>query len=272
MRNRNRLAAILAACSALLLAVSIAFFALTPGAWQSLASSEGLSGLLQTTAEAPDAASKGDSVAADTADDVAGESADGAADDAAAGENDSADESKAAGADRAGGDEAGSAKSAAAPKKTGSSQAGGSSSSKGKGSKGSSGTKRTKKSDSDGVKKSDSKNTSSSSSSRPAKKSTVTVSVSVSSSAVGSPVASSGTYTFKKGATAYDALCALGLSVNARSSAYGVYVAAIGGLAEKEHGSGSGWMYAVNGSEPSYSAGSYELADGDSVSWYYVTG
>ncbi len=38
-------------------------------------------------------------------------------------------------------------------------------------------------------------------------------------------------------------LCALGLSVNAHGSSYGTYVAAIGGLAEKEHGGTSGWMY-----------------------------
>ena len=52
----------------------------------------------------------------------------------------------------------------------------------------------------------------------------------------------------------------------------GVYFAAIGGLAEKEHGATSGWMYAVNGVKPSKSAGSYVLHDGDTVSWGYVTG
>ncbi len=71
----------------------------------------------------------------------------------------------------------------------------------------------------------------------------VTVTVSVTSSAVGNPVSSSGTFTFNEGATVYDALCALGLSVNAHGSSFGTYVAAIGGLAEKEHGGTSGWMY-----------------------------
>ena len=89
---------------------------------------------------------------------------------------------------------------------------------------------------------------------------------------MGSPVSASGTYTFDKGATAYDALCALGLSVNASNTSMGIYVAAIGGLAEKEHGATSGWMYSVNGVAPNYSAGGYKLQDGDSVSWYYVTG
>ena len=100
----------------------------------------------------------------------------------------------------------------------------------------------------------------------------VTVTVSVTSSAVGNPVSSSGAFTFNEGATAYDALCALGLSVNAHGSPYGTYVAAIGGLAEKEHGGTSGWMYSVNGVAPNTACSNYVLHNGDSVVWYYVTG
>lgn len=100
----------------------------------------------------------------------------------------------------------------------------------------------------------------------------VTVTVSVTSSAVGNPVSSGGTFTFNKGATAYDALCALGLSVNAHGSSYGTYVAAIGGLAEKEHGGTSGWMYSVNGVAPNTACSNYVLSNGDRVVWYYVTG
>lgn len=100
----------------------------------------------------------------------------------------------------------------------------------------------------------------------------VTVSVTVTSSAVGSPVSASGSFTFNKGATVYDALCALGLSVNAHGSSYGTYVAAIGGLAEKEHGGKSGWMYSVNGSTPMVACSGYKLSNGDKVVWYYVTG
>lgn len=100
----------------------------------------------------------------------------------------------------------------------------------------------------------------------------VTVTVSVTSSAVGNPVSSSGTFTFNEGATVYDALCALGLSVNAHGSSYGTYVAGIGGLAEKEHGSTSGWMYSVNGVTPNTACSNYVLSNGDSVVWYYVTG
>ena len=100
----------------------------------------------------------------------------------------------------------------------------------------------------------------------------VTVAVSVTSSAVGNPVSSGGTFTFNEGATVYDALCALGLSVNAHGSSYGTYVAAIGGLAEKEHGGTSGWMYSVNGVTPNTACSNYILKNGDTVVWYYVTG
>lgn len=101
---------------------------------------------------------------------------------------------------------------------------------------------------------------------------TVTVYVSVSSSAVGNPVSGGGTFTFNQGATVYDALCACGLSMNASNTGYGIYVSAIGGLAEKEHGGHSGWMYSVNGAVPMMACSNYVLSNGDSVSWYYVTG
>lgn len=100
--------------------------------------------------------------------------------------------------------------------------------------------------------------------------STVTVSVSVSSGAADGRVSGNAHPTFKKGATAYDALCATGLSVSTKSSQYGLYVSAIGGLAEFEYGGKSGWMYSVNGSAPNVSCGKYVLKDGDTVSWYYV--
>ena len=100
----------------------------------------------------------------------------------------------------------------------------------------------------------------------------VTVTVSVTSSAVGNPVSTGGTFTFNEGATVYDALCALGLSVNAHGSSYGTYVSAIGGLAEKQYGGTSGWMYSVNGTTPMTACSNYVLSNGDNVVWYYVTG
>ncbi len=70
-----------------------------------------------------------------------------------------------------------------------------------------------------------------------------------------------------EGATVYDALCASGFSISGSSS----YVSAIGGLAEKQCGSGSGWTYAVNGSFPSRACGRYVLSGGESISWIYST-
>lgn len=106
---------------------------------------------------------------------------------------------------------------------------------------------------------------------KPAPK-TVTVSISVDSSAVGGPVSGNGTFTFEEGATVYDALCALGLSIGSQDSIHGVYVSSINGLAEKEHGASSGWMYAVNGKLPNMACSAYKLVDGDSIQWRYVTG
>lgn len=125
---------------------------------------------------------------------------------------------------------------------------------------------------SDGSSSSNGGNASSGSQSGSQESSYVTVTVSVTSSAVGNPVSSGGTFTFNEGATVYDALCALGLSVNAHGSSYGTYVSAIGGLAEKQYGGTSGWMYSVNGTTPMTACSNYVLSNGDNVVWYYVTG
>lgn len=125
---------------------------------------------------------------------------------------------------------------------------------------------------SDGASSSNGGNASSGSQSGSQESNYVTVTVSVTSSAVGNPVSSGGTFTFNEGATVYDALCALGLSVNARGSSYGTYVSAIGGLAEKQYGGTSGWMYSVNGTTPMTACSNYVLSNGDNVVWYYVTG
>lgn len=125
---------------------------------------------------------------------------------------------------------------------------------------------------SDGASSSNGGNASSGSQSGSQESNYVTVTVSVTSSAVGNPVSSGGTFTFNEGATVYDALCALGLSVNAHGSSYGTYVSAIGGLAEKQYGGTSGWMYSLNGTTPMTACSNYVLSNGDNVVWYYVTG
>lgn len=97
----------------------------------------------------------------------------------------------------------------------------------------------------------------------------ITVSITVDGSSAGAGSASA-TVGLSDGATVYDALLAAGADVNASSTAYGMYVSAIGGLAEKEHGSMSGWMYSVNGSTPNVACSSYTLSDGDSIYWWYA--
>ena len=125
---------------------------------------------------------------------------------------------------------------------------------------------------SDGASSSNGGNASSGGQSGSKESSYITVTLSVTSSAVGNPVSSGDTFTFNEGATVYDALCALGLSVNVHGSSYGTYVSAIGGLAEKQYGGTSGWMYSVNGTTPMTACSNYVLSNGDNVVWYYVTG
>lgn len=102
---------------------------------------------------------------------------------------------------------------------------------------------------------------------------TVNISVSIDSSAADGSVSGSGSFTFEVGATPYDALCALRGDVTASQSSMGIYVEGIGGLFENDsrYPGVSGWKYMVNGSVIMQSAGSYQLHDGDHVTWYYTT-
>lgn len=77
--------------------------------------------------------------------------------------------------------------------------------------------------------------------------------------------------TLEEGASVYDALLTTGISVNARDSQYGIYVASIGGLPEKSAGGESGWKYSVNRVEPSTACSNYKLKRGDVVKWKFVT-
>lgn len=232
----------LALCCVVLIVASLGFVHPSDdGSWS-------LAWLFQTTeaAEEPAAAGSGSAEAADApiAADDASDAADGSADasaadasgqDAGASADDSASSTGTGAASTSGG----------SPSSSSSSSGGGSSSSSG-GSQGSSGGSQTPSDD---------------------RRDTVTVTVTISSDVVGGSVSGGGTFTFEKGATAYDALCACGLSVNASDSAYGIYVSAIGGLAAEGT---QGWNYAVNGVTPGMSSSYYELSDGDTVDWFYV--
>lgn len=104
-----------------------------------------------------------------------------------------------------------------------------------------------------------------------AKGNKISVFITVDGSAGGAGSASA-TITLPKGSTPYDALVATGMSVNARPTSFGTYVAAINGLAEKEHGATSGWLYSVNGVEPNKACDAVTLSDGDTVNWHYSAG
>ena len=106
----------------------------------------------------------------------------------------------------------------------------------------------------------------------------ITVSVSINSSAAEgkSSFLPGGTYTVKvkRSSSVYEAtraaLNSAGISLSAQNSAFGTYVNAIGGLAEKDCGARSGWKYAVNNKFPGVSCSEKTLSDSDSILWIYV--
>ncbi len=75
-------------------------------------------------------------------------------------------------------------------------------------------------------------------------------------------------FDFSDDMTALGLLKKAGLSVNTDSN--GTYVTSIGGLAQFDHGSESGWMYRVNGTFGSVSAASYSLKANDFVEFLYT--
>lgn len=105
---------------------------------------------------------------------------------------------------------------------------------------------------------------------------TKTVTVSVEKRSIGEgDIIPSTDVSLETGDTAYDVLKRVanqkGISINSSGSGASLYVKAIDGLAEFDHGTRSGWMYSVNGTFPSSSAGSYTIKDGDVVRWQYTT-
>ncbi len=80
--------------------------------------------------------------------------------------------------------------------------------------------------------------------------------------------------TVKDGDTAYDILCrgcqANNISINASPTGYGIYVAGINGLDQKEVGENSGWMYYINGTAPQKACSKYKVSAGDTVLFYYT--
>lgn len=80
-------------------------------------------------------------------------------------------------------------------------------------------------------------------------------------------------YPWSEGLTAWQALAQAaedaGLFVDAEGRGTMVYVRGIGDLYEFDRGAMSGWLYEVNGVQPTVSAGAYVLQAGDRLQWLY---
>ena len=99
---------------------------------------------------------------------------------------------------------------------------------------------------------------------------TVSVSVTIDATA-GEGESSTTEVDVPEGSTVYDALVATGADVNASDSDYGMYVQGINGLAGGDFGDMSGWMFEVNGEMAEVGCSQLEVADGDVITWTYVT-
>ncbi len=89
-------------------------------------------------------------------------------------------------------------------------------------------------------------------------------------------VIGSGEVEFEEGQSVYDVLKTYtdqnGIELKKSGSGTIVYVKGIAGLNEFDYGSQSGWLYKVNDVVPNQGAGSYQVAQGDNIVWYYVCG
>ena len=81
---------------------------------------------------------------------------------------------------------------------------------------------------------------------------------------------------FEKGDTVFDVLSKLTRNKRIHmeyvdTPAYNsAYIEGIANLYEKDCGSGSGWMYCVNGWYPDYGCSQYEVENGDVIQWNYT--
>ena len=81
---------------------------------------------------------------------------------------------------------------------------------------------------------------------------------------------------FEKGDTVFDVLSKVTRNKRIHmeyvdTPAYNsAYIEGIANLYEKDCGSGSGWMYCVNGWYPDYGCSQYEVEDGDVIQWNYT--
>lgn len=93
----------------------------------------------------------------------------------------------------------------------------------------------------------------------------ITVSVTIDGTEGGKGTIYDGSVQIPEGGSVYDALLETGVDMKVKSSS--AYVESIGGLAEKEQASTSGWIYRVNGEMAGVMCSEYKLNEGDKVSW-----
>lgn len=70
------------------------------------------------------------------------------------------------------------------------------------------------------------------------------------------------------GSTVLDVLTASGVPFESSNGSYGAYVTSIDG---KAAGSSTGWTFSVNGEQPSVGCGECKVANGDVVTWEFVS-
>ena len=80
--------------------------------------------------------------------------------------------------------------------------------------------------------------------------------------------------TYKNGDTAYDILkrscAAQHIKITAENTVYGVYIAGINNIDEKDCGDESGWLYSVNGKFPSITCGKQKVKPNDEILFTYT--
>lgn len=76
--------------------------------------------------------------------------------------------------------------------------------------------------------------------------------------------------TIYDGDTAFSVLQRVCKKQSIKLKTSGSYISGIGGLSERDCGSGSGWMFKVNDEFPNKSSSSYKLSKGDKVEFIYT--
>jgi len=96
----------------------------------------------------------------------------------------------------------------------------------------------------------------------------ITVTVEVDATAMEGGTKEAAQSAVAEGATVMDALEASGLDYVSENGDYGVYITSILGFEAESNG---GWVYSVNGESGVTAADAAVVADGDTVTWEYVT-